>query len=176
MKRIFFLMMLLWSACRYSGVAQIKDGPYCENKWFDKMVRQTVKGTVPTLDVSELKKRYSEFQILDAREKEEFNVSHLKNAQFLGYKEMNEEALQKLDKNKPVAIYCSIGYRSEKMTEKLQEMGFKDIYNIYGSIFEWVNRGYPVVDSSGKETNKVHGYSRTWGIWVKNEKAEVVYK
>lgn len=169
-------MMLLWSACRYSGVAQNKDEPYCENKWFDKMVKQTVKGTVPTLDVSELKERYTEFQILDAREPEEFNVSHLKNAQLLGYKEMNEEVLQKLDKNKPVAIYCSIGYRSEKMTEKLLDMGFKDVYNIYGSIFEWVNRGYPVVNASGKETNKIHGYGRTWGIWIKNEKAEVVYK
>ncbi|MDF9798803.1 hypothetical protein OKW21_004066 [Catalinimonas alkaloidigena] len=44
---------------------------------------------------------------------------------------------------------------------------------MYGGIFEWVNQGQDVVDSSGQPTEKVHAYDRVWGIWLKQ--GEKVY-
>jgi 3-mercaptopyruvate sulfurtransferase SseA len=59
-----------------------------------------------------------------------------------------------------------VGYRSEKISEKLKQAGFKDVSNLYGGIFEWVNQGNPVVDENGKITDNIHAYSKTWGVWL----------
>lgn len=71
-----------------------------------------------------------------------------------------------------VIVYCSVGYRSERIGEKLQDAGFINVQNLYGGIFKWVNEGMPVYNSIGP-TKQVHGYSRSWGVWL--QKGEKVY-
>jgi len=71
------------------------------------------------------------------------------------------------DKESEIIVYCSIGYRSEKITEQLVQEGFKNVQNLYGGIFEWKNQGNEVVRPDGKPTEDVHAYSRLWGIWLK---------
>ena len=51
-------------------------------------------------------------------------------------------------KSDTIVLYCSIGYRSEKIGEKLVEMGYGHVFNLYGGIFEWVNRDLPVYNAS----------------------------
>ena len=63
--------------------------------------------------------------ILDAREKKEFNVSHLKGALNIGYDNIDKNVITQLDKNKTIVVYCSIGYRSEKVGELLRAKGYK---------------------------------------------------
>ncbi len=110
--------------------------------------------------------------VLDTREKEEFEVSHLKDARWVGYDTFSMESVKNFSKNQPVVVYCSIGARSQNIGKKLHEAGFEKVYNLYGGIFHWVNEGYPVFRNASK-TEKVHGYSRTWGIWL--NKGEKVY-
>ncbi|NBP69657.1 MAG: rhodanese-like domain-containing protein, partial [Cytophagia bacterium] len=90
----------------------------------------------------------------------------LENALLVGYEDFNIENVKDLDKKTPIVVYCSVGYRSEKVTEKLKQAGFTNVSNLYGGIFEWINQGYKVVDSNEKETNNVHAYNKTWGIWL----------
>jgi predicted sulfurtransferase len=71
-----------------------------------------------------------------------------------------------IPRNTPVVVYCSVGYRSEQIGEKLLQAGFTDVHNLFGSIFEWVNQGYPVFKNQSEQTNRVHAYSRSWGIWL----------
>jgi 3-mercaptopyruvate sulfurtransferase SseA len=59
-----------------------------------------------------------------------------------------------------------VGIRSETISEKLKKAGYTDVHNLYGGIFEWKNKDYPVVDSEGKETENVHAYSKVWGKWL----------
>ena len=47
-------------------------------------------------------------------------------------------------------MYCSIGKRSEKVTQKLKKAGYNNVSNLYGGIFEWVNQGNEVVDTNNK--------------------------
>ena len=54
-------------------------------------------------------------------------------------------------------VHLILLYRSEKIGKKLKKLGFKNVVNLYGGIFEWVNSGYPVYDSKG-ETEKIHPY------------------
>jgi hypothetical protein len=132
-----------------------------------------IKKTVPIIMVAELKTKKNDVFLLDAREREEYEVSHLKNARFVGFKEFDIESVKDISKNAPIVVYCSIGVRSEKIGEKLLAAGYTNVRNCYGSIFEWVNQGNVVVDMDNKPTQKVHAYNKKWGVWVK--KGERVY-
>ena len=66
--------------------------------------------------------------ILDAREKEEYNTSHLKNAIFVGYSTFElDSVLSKIqNKNSEIVVYCSIGIRSETIASKLKKAGYSN--------------------------------------------------
>lgn len=114
----------------------------------------------------------SKAQFIDAREKKEYEVSHIKDATWSGYDDFKMERIADLDKNQPVVVYCSIGYRSEQITRKLKEEGFTEVYNLYGGIFEWVNRDFPI-HKNEYPTDSIHGFSKMWSVWLK--KGNVVY-
>jgi len=54
-------------------------------------------------------------------------------------------------------------------------MGYKNVYNLYGSIFEWVNDGNEVVDKNNKPTDEVHTYNKKWSKWVEEGKAKKIW-
>jgi rhodanese-related sulfurtransferase len=105
---------------------------------------------------------------IDARELNEYNVSHIKNALFVGYENFSYDSLISVKKNQKVIVYCSVGYRSEKVSEKLMTAGFTDVSNLVGGIFEWVNQGHSVVDKNNVATQNIHAYNKTWGVWINN--------
>jgi rhodanese-related sulfurtransferase len=100
--------------------------------------------------------------LLDIREGEEYEVSHLQNAVLAGTEEAAAEILAGWDKTQPVVVYCSVGYRSSKMAEKLKKRGFEHVFNLEGSIFQWANEGRPVY-SQDRRTDRVHPYDLKWG-------------
>ena len=118
----------------------------------------------------------AEVTILDTRAKGEYAVSHLDGAHFIDFGKFKKKTIQAmdLDKEAPVVVYCTVGYRSERIGEKLQKLGFSNVHNLYGGILEWVNQGHSVLNSEGKATEKVHTYNKKWGQWLK--KGEKVYK
>jgi len=139
------------------------------DKAFDEMLENLLSFSVPYITVDELKEMDG-VCLLDARELEEYKVSHIEGAQYIGYNDFSKKALENIPKEQTVVIYCSVGYRSEKIGEKLQRMGYIEVYNLYGSIFEWVNEGYPVVDENGT-TTRVHTYNKRWSKWLQNGQA-----
>lgn len=143
---------------------------------FDEMATDMASVHVDTISASkasELLDSDENIIVLDAREKTEFKVSHIKGAINVGYDYFKPSSVKKLDKNAKVIIYCSVGYRSGKIGERLKDMGFKDVYNMYGGIFDWINKDFPVVDSDEQKTSKVHSYNEDWGRWLK--KGEKVF-
>jgi len=149
--------------------------PHVRNPAFDTKVSQTISFSVPLISVAELKKELDSVYLFDAREKEEFEVSHIPGANYLGYNDFDTARLENIPKDAKLALYCSIGYRSEKIGEKLQKLGFTNVQNLYGSIFEWVNEGNQVVDMDGKPTKRLHTYNKAWSKWVDERKAEKVW-
>jgi len=136
---------------------------YAQNR-LDRALDKFNRKSVPYIQVEELQDRESVL-VLDTRKKEEYMVSHLKDALWVGYKDFKPEVItqQIKDKNKEIVVYCSIGVRSENIGEKLIKLGFTEVRNLYGGIFEWKNRGYPVYDSQGKPTENVHAFNTRWG-------------
>ena len=149
--------------------------PHCENEKFDKKVSRLINFSVPVISPEQLKEMQDEAVVFDTRETEEYQVSHIPGAKLLGYKKMDKSQLEGLDKDTPIVVYCSVGYRSEKIGEKLQKMGFNNVYNLYGSLFEWVNEGNEVVDENGKKTRKVHTYNKKWSQWLDDDAGEKVW-
>ena len=103
---------------------------------------------------------------LDTREWKEFEVSHIQDARWAGFDTFQLDRLDGIPTDRPIIVYCSVGYRSEKITRRLRKEGFSRVYNLYGGLFEWVNRGNPVFDAQGS-TKKVHAYDAFWGRWLK---------
>ncbi len=100
--------------------------------------------------------------LLDTRASEEFAVSRLPGAITAPSLEDALKALVNVAKDYPIVAYCSVGYRSAKLVEKLQSKGFVNVYNLEGSIFEWVNSGRPVYRDH-EEVFVVHPYNSVWG-------------
>lgn len=127
--------------------------------------------SVPYIKVEALKNNTDKLLILDAREKEEYEISHLKGAFHIGFKNFNLLALDKLTENslneldQQIIVYCSIGVRSEIIGKKLMSHGYTNVYNLYGGLFEWVNKGGDIY-KKGQTTQKVHAYSKKWGRYL----------
>ena len=139
---------------------------------FNTLLKMMLKHDVKEITVPQAAAK-SKVLFIDAREKKEFDVSHIKNAVFVGYDDFNISRLGGVPKGNEIIVYCSIGKRSENITEKLVKAGYTNVSNLYGGIFEWVNQGNRVVDINNKNTDKVHAYGRLWGQWL--DKGEKVY-
>jgi rhodanese-related sulfurtransferase len=160
------ILILMFGTIFAQANAQVR------SKSFKILLETMLKKDVPIVSCEELKKM-DDVILLDTRAKKEFEVSHLKNAIWVGYEDFNLAKMKAIPKDSKLVVYCSIGVRSEKIGEKLQAAGYQNVHNLYGSIFEWVNQGNSVVDSLEKPTKKVHGYSKTWAIWL--DKGEKVF-
>lgn len=101
--------------------------------------------------------------LLDARQPEEYAVSHLQGAQQIDPKVPDLSILTAISQDQPIVVYCSVGYRSARVADQLQQAGFTQVYNLEGSIFQWANEGYPVWQSD-RPTDRVHPYDRMWGL------------
>lgn len=143
-----------------------------KSKGFNILLKLLLNENVPHICISTIKDS-DNFTFIDARERNEYDVSHIKNAVFAGYSDFEISHLANINKYKPIIVYCSIGLRSEKITKKLLDAGYEKIYNLYGGIFEWINQGKDVYDSQGNVTKKINGYNKAWGIWL--SKGEKIY-
>ena len=104
--------------------------------------------------------------LLDVREKEEYEVSHLEGALLATSEKEALQALEDVPPDQPVVLYCSVGYRSSEMAGYLEKKGFRKVFNLEGSIFAWANEGRPVY-RGGERVHEVHPYDRVWGKLLK---------
>jgi rhodanese-related sulfurtransferase len=133
---------------------------------FQAMLQQLYQHSVPVME-AEAVDSLAGYQLLDARAEEEFAVSHLPGARRVGYQDFSLEKVTSLDKNQPVLVYCTVGYRSERIGDRLRELGFNQVYNLYGGIFGWVHAGKTVTGPDGQPTERVHTYNEDWSQWLR---------
>ncbi len=163
--RYYVLMLTLLTSQLVS--AQSQDPAQVNEPEFQKMLQKLLQMRVAQMDVDELHADMSDYVILDSREQPEYETSHIDGAIHVGYNKLKRQVLQDIPKDAQIVVYCSVGYRSERVAYQLQKQGYTNVKNLYGSIFEWANRGYPLVSADGATTD-VHTYNRKWSQWMTN--------
>jgi phage shock protein E len=84
--------------------------------------------------------------VIDVRTPEEYAGGHIGGAANINRNSADfKEMINKLDKNAAYLVYCSTGVRSAAASAIMEELGFKDIYNMTGGFSAWQAAGYPVV-------------------------------
>lgn len=158
-KRLYITTRILTIWCLLVGLVACGQ----KKQSYDEMLGSLLNYSVDTISPRFVNQ---DFLILDTREIEEYEVSHLRGAVHVGYDDLDLSRLAKEKKSQKILVYCTVGYRSEKVGEKLKELGFTSVYNLYGGIFSWVSEEREVVDVNDKLTKKVHTYDEEWGEWL----------
>ena len=85
------------------------------------------------------------FQQTEPRTPEEVDEGTIDGSINIDFRDPDfKENIAKLDRTKPIAVYCGAGGRSGKTSELLQELGFKEIYDLSGGFSQWEAENYPV--------------------------------
>ena len=136
----------------------------------DNILNKFNTKSIPYISVQELAMPKTKAIILDAREKKEHDISHIKNSIFVGYDNFKIETVKDAipDKSQQIVVYCTLGIRSEDIAEKLKKEGYTNVLNLYGGIVEWKNKGFDVFDSKEQKTENVHVFNADWSQWLKN--------
>lgn len=111
----------------------------CNNvqKTNDKVMTKTIEVVAPKAMYEILLKDPSA-QLVDVRTKDEFAVSHLKDAQNICVTDNDfKQKVAFLDRSKPVYVYCKKGGRSAQASKILKQMGFTKIFDLQGGITNW---------------------------------------
>ena len=175
MQRFAFSTALLLSAACTLLRDPPADRPALVNPALDARLGALLHFDVPLIGVDSLRKIRDDVLLLDAREPEEYAVAHIPGAVRFPPSGAPPAWLDTIARDRPVVVYCSVGYRSEGVARALGEAGFTEVANLYGSIFDWVERGLPVVDSAGRPTDEIHTYNRRWGRLVTRDSIVKVY-
>lgn len=124
---------------------------------------------VAHIDTSDLQKLIRERRglvLIDVRESEEYQISHIPGAVHVS--SFNTIARNNTDSAVLIVAYCSVGLRSAKFISELQKSGFINAYNLRGSVFEWANQHMELIGAGGR-TRKVHPYNTRWGSLLNTE-------
>ena len=118
------------------------------NNEFLKLVEE-YRPQVKELSVDEVKQKLTTddktFRVIDVREDCEWQQGHIPNAIHLsrGILERDIENTV-VNKNTPLIVYCSGGYRSLLAAFNLQKMGYTEVYSMHNGLREWVSLGYQI--------------------------------
>ena len=120
---------------------------------------------VRQMSVPELQRRLVQgdsVTLLDVRSTEEFAVSQLKGAVSVPTDKAVLKQVETHQKDALIVVYCSVGLRSAVTAQALQKRGYRNVFNLEGSLFEWANTGLPVYRGDMK-VDRVHPFDRKWG-------------
>jgi rhodanese-related sulfurtransferase len=136
MNKVITLLLLVlmgnMASCQSSG-KKLPDGT------------TSVSVTVSAEDFQKKMSSLKDVQLLDVRTPEEYSEGHIKNSLNINVQGSSFEAeVAKLDKKRPVMVYCRSGGRSASAQRMLIDMGFAEVINLDGGIRGWQSAGKPV--------------------------------
>lgn len=97
--------------------------------------------------------------IIDVRTPGEFDGGHLANALNYNWNDGTFAGnISKLDKSKPVFVYCLSGGRSAAAAQKMRADGFKEVYEMDGGLMKWRAANLP--ETTDKTVAKPMGMTK----------------
>ena len=105
--------------------------------------------------------------VIDARSKEEYDVSHIKSSKRIGYEDFSIQRIWMVSKESKVVIYSTNKVRSRTVAQYLKLIGFSNVYVLEKGLIGWKNAKSAVYDANGL-TNKIHVRTKDNAKLVKN--------
>lgn len=93
-----------------------------------------------TISPAELKAALAkgkDFRLIDVREADEWAIARLPEAELIPLSQFQTLALEKLDPDDKIIVYCHHGMRSAKAQGFLKAKGYADVLNLTGGIDAW---------------------------------------
>ncbi len=111
-----------------------------------KQIEENYEVEVITVEEMDSLLEMGKVQLIDVRTPDEYAEGYIEGAINIDFRDENfEERIAKVDKSKPVAVYCGRGGRSGKCSAYMKKAGFKKIYDLDGGITEWKFKGKKVI-------------------------------
>ena len=89
------------------------------------------------------------FVLVDVRSSEEHQGGFIPgtdfNIDFRQIQNRHQELDSELDSH--IVVYCQTGHRSNIAADTLMSLGYKNVYNVEGSMNAWEGAGYPIEHS-----------------------------
>ncbi|MCB0537569.1 MAG: rhodanese-like domain-containing protein [Bacteroidetes bacterium] len=102
------------------------------------VTEEVISKVVSQDEFKQLMSSLPNYQLIDVRTPEEIAEGKIDGALEMNFYDSNfKEQLAQLDKEKPVLVYCRSGNRSGKAAKLMNEMGFKQVYDLIGGYSEW---------------------------------------
>lgn len=107
---------------------------------------QTPFSEISVQDFEKIQAANKQLVILDVRTPEEVAQGKIAGAVVVDYMKTSfGRDVQKLDKTKPIVVYCATGYRSGEALEEMRKLGFKTVYHLRGGVVAWRRAGKTLV-------------------------------
>lgn len=100
-------------------------------------INSETNNNIKVLDAFTFKQAVSnnKVQLIDVRMANEFNAGHIKKSRNIDiFSARFSSEVGKLNKEKPIYVYCKSGGRSKRASKKISKLGFKEIYDLKGGI------------------------------------------
>ncbi len=116
------------------------------------------------ISVAELKTEFADALLVDVRERDEYEVSHLPGAVHASVA-ADIDALRAQYPARALVFYCTVGVRSAIAVRDFNArwQSSAAAVNFAGSIFAWANASEPLEDAVGP-TEEVHPFTTWWGL------------
>ena len=106
--------------------------------WKNKILKRNMESYDISFEELIQKQNYGAY-IVDVRSSQEFEEGHLDGAINIPYYEINRNIEKILgDKEQEIVLYCEAGVRSKKAYKKLTRLQYKNVYNLYGGLDNWL--------------------------------------
>ena len=124
---------------------------YWIEEGFPIVVEEGAVSAILFISVDEAYKVFLEdndYLFIDVRTEDEYKSGHIEGALHIPVTEF-EERLDEIPKDRPIIVYCngSSCERSVYAAGILKENYYREVYDMVGGgIFEWLEKGYPIVE------------------------------
>ena len=152
------LMIFLLSASLVTGAALMGG---CVGKEIETPPQQTPTQIIEDITPQEAytliqeNQENPDFVILDVRTPAEFAEGYIEDAINIDSRsETFADELDQLDKSKTYLTYCRSGRLGEKVLPIMEELGFREVYNMTGGIIQWMIEGLPTIQQTTTQTIK----------------------
>lgn len=95
-------------------------------------------------EAREMLQKNSRLFLLDVRTPEEYTRARIEGGRLIPIDQLAARQGE-VPEDRPILVYCAVGSRSSQVAEYLAARRQQPVYNLFGGIWAWQLRGFPVL-------------------------------